>query len=40
VKVDLRWKDAKPGAALDASLFRLSPPAGARVVDLDAEPAR
>lgn len=36
VKLDVRWKDATVNGPLDDALFRLSPPRGARVVDLDA----
>ena len=40
VKLSLRWKDVEPNPALDEGLFRLSPPPGARVVDLDEIGAR
>ncbi len=36
-RVRLRWKAVEPNAKVDAALFRLSPPRGARVVDLGAE---
>jgi hypothetical protein len=36
VRVDLGWVDYEANAALDPKLFRLDPPAGARIVDLDA----
>jgi hypothetical protein len=35
VRLDLSWKDVEPNAALEAALFRLEPPRGARVVDLE-----
>lgn len=35
VELELRWKDVEVNAELDAALFRLEPPAGARVVELD-----
>jgi hypothetical protein len=38
VRVELQWREPEVGARLDAALFRMEPPAGARVVDLDAEP--
>lgn len=34
-RLDLRWRDAEVNAALSPALFKLAPPAGARVVDLD-----
>lgn len=34
-RLELRWRDAEVNAALDPALFRLKPPAGARLVDLD-----
>jgi hypothetical protein len=36
VRVEVAWVDHEPNAALEAALFRMEPPAGARVVDLDA----
>lgn len=35
VSVALRWKELAANGALDPGLFRLDPPKGARVVDLD-----
>jgi len=35
VKLDLHWKDVEVNGELDPGLFRLEPPPGARVVDLD-----
>jgi hypothetical protein len=35
VRVELRWSDVEANAALDGSMFRLTPRPGARVVDLD-----
>jgi hypothetical protein len=35
VSLSLRWKDQAVNAPLDPALFRLEPPAGARVVDLE-----
>jgi hypothetical protein len=35
-RVDLGWVDHEANPALEPELFRLEPPAGARVVDLDA----
>jgi len=40
VKLALRWKDLEPNAVLDDGLFRMAPPPGARVVDLDEKGAR
>jgi len=37
--LSLRWKEVEVNAALDPALFRLDPPEGARVVDLE-PPAR
>lgn len=37
VKLDLRWKTVEVNGAVDASLFRLEPPRGAKVVDLEGE---
>jgi hypothetical protein len=34
VAIALAWREVEPNAALDAALFRLAPPRGARVVDL------
>ena len=40
VRVELAWKEPDTGGRVDAALFRLEPPAGARVVELEsAEPA-
>jgi hypothetical protein len=36
VRIELSWSEAEANAPLEASLFELRPPAGARVVDLDA----
>ncbi|WP_242394536.1 DUF4292 domain-containing protein [Anaeromyxobacter oryzisoli] len=36
VKIDLRWGTMEVNGAPDPALFRLAPPRGARVVDLDA----
>jgi hypothetical protein len=36
VRVDVGWVDYEANVALDAGLFRMEPPAGARIVDLDA----
>lgn len=36
VRIGLVWKDPDVGGRLDAALFRMEPPAGAKVVDLDA----
>jgi Domain of unknown function (DUF4292) len=36
VSIDLHWTDVEVNAGLDAGLFHLDPPRGARVVDLDA----
>jgi hypothetical protein len=38
VRVELVWKEPDLTAPVEATLFRLEPPAGARVVDLDAAP--
>lgn len=38
VEVELAWKEPEVGGRLDAALFRMEPPGGARVVDLDAVP--
>lgn len=38
VRVELAWKGPEVGARLEAALFRMEPPAGAKVVDLDAAP--
>jgi hypothetical protein len=38
VRLELAWKEPDVSTAADAALFRLGPPAGARVVDLDAAP--
>jgi hypothetical protein len=35
VKVGLHWKDVRLNDEVDPALFRLEPPAGARLVDLD-----
>jgi hypothetical protein len=35
VRVEVGWVDYEANAALDASLFRMEPPAGARIVELD-----
>jgi hypothetical protein len=37
VHLELAWKEPEVGAPLDAALFRLEAPAGARVVNLDEE---
>jgi hypothetical protein len=39
VKLALHWREVEVNGALDPGLFALAPPQGARVVDLDAEPA-
>lgn len=36
-RVRLRWKEIDPNAVVDAALFRLDPPRGARVVDVGSE---
>ncbi len=36
VRLELRWRDVEVNGALDPALFRLEPPRGARVVELDA----
>ena len=36
VAISLHWRDLEVNGAVDPALFRLAPPAGARVVDLDA----
>lgn len=36
VRIELAWKEPAVGNRLDAALFRMEPPAGAKVVDLDA----
>jgi hypothetical protein len=38
VRIELVWKEPEPGNRLDPALFRMEPPAGAKVVDLDAQP--
>ena len=38
VALSLHWRELEVNAPVDASLFRLTPPAGARVVDLDISP--
>jgi hypothetical protein len=38
VALSLHWRELEVNGPIDASLFRLTPPAGARVVDLDAPP--
>ena len=38
VVLSLRWRELEVNQPVDPSLFRLSPPAGARVVDLDPPP--
>ncbi|MFO0582768.1 MAG: DUF4292 domain-containing protein [Anaeromyxobacter sp.] len=38
VKLSLHWKDLEVNGALDPALFRLEPPPGARIVDLDGSP--
>lgn len=38
VRVELAWKDPDVTGRLDPGLFRLDPPSGAKVVDLDAAP--
>ncbi len=38
VVLQLHWREIQVNQPVDASLFRLSPPAGARLVDLDAPP--
>jgi hypothetical protein len=38
VRIELAWKEGDLTAPIEASLFRMEPPAGARVVDLDAAP--
>lgn len=35
VRVEFAWTEVEVNAQLDAALFRIGPPAGARVVDLD-----
>lgn len=35
VKLDLRWTEVEVNGEVDRALFRLSPPRGARIVDLD-----
>lgn len=35
VRLDLAWSDVEVNAALDPALFRIDPPKGARIVDLD-----
>jgi len=37
-RVELSWRDLEVNGAPDAELFQLSPPPGARVVDVDREP--
>ena len=39
VRVELGWKEPDLTAVPEAALFRMAPPAGARIVDLDASPA-
>jgi len=42
VKIGLHWKEVEVNGEVDPALFRLEPPAGARVVELeegDAPPA-
>lgn len=36
--LSLRWKEVEANGAVDPALFRLTPPEGARVVDLDPAP--
>ncbi len=36
VRIDVGWADLEANVALEDSLFRMTPPAGARIVDLDA----
>jgi hypothetical protein len=38
VALTLHWRELEVNAPVDPALFRLTPPAGARVVDLDASP--
>jgi hypothetical protein len=38
VRIELAWKEGDLTVPVAASLFRMEPPAGARVVDLDAAP--
>ena len=38
VRVELGWKEPDLTAVPEAALFRMAPPAGARIVDLDASP--
>jgi hypothetical protein len=38
IRVELAWKEPDVASPADASLFRLDPPGGARVVDLDLAP--
>ena len=38
VALSLHWRELEVNGPIDPSLFRLSPPAGARVMDLDAPP--
>jgi outer membrane lipoprotein-sorting protein len=38
VALTLHWRELEVNAPVDPSLFRLTPPSGARVVDLDASP--
>ena len=35
VRLELRWRDVEVNGTLDPALFRLEPPRGARVVELD-----
>ena len=38
VRIEVAWKEPDLTAPVEASLFRMEPPSGARVVDLDAAP--
>ena len=38
VRVELAWKEPEVGNPLPDRLFRMEPPGGAKVVDLDAAP--